>query len=193
VTDLNLAAIKARADAAYVPNWLADRPSAAPVLASAADVPALLARIADYVAALRRAGIEYPTDPRGIDDLAAMASGRLEELTTAEARIAELEAERDELFDGRMLARRERNVAEQDLEADLSDAHHEGFGAGMESADRDIDQIAAAAERRGYGRAVARLRDYADLLVRRSGDLPAVDVAWKLCQILDAVKESTDG
>jgi len=41
-----------------------------------------------------------------------------------------------------------------ELEADLSDAHHEGFGVGMESADRDIDQIAAAAERRGYERAV---------------------------------------
>jgi len=50
-----------------------------------------------------------------------------------------------------------------ELEADLSDAHHEGFGVGMESADRDIDQIAAAAERRGYERALARLRDEDEL------------------------------
>jgi len=86
-----------------------------------------------------------------------------------------------------------------ELDADLSDAHHEGFGVGMESADRDIDQIAAAAERRGYERAVARLRDDNRYLswLRSLGagvlDLEPLPPKERLARYLDAVKESTDG
>lgn len=41
----------------------------------------------------------------------------------------------------------------------LSDAYREGFGAGIESADSDRDEAIVAAERCGYDRAVANLRD----------------------------------
>jgi len=87
-----------------------------------------------------------------------------------------------------------------ELEADLSDAHHEGFGVGMESADRDIDQIAAAAERRGYERAVARLRDREAWAMWCAGRIIAagrqefsIAQATEAADYLDAVKESTDG
>jgi len=82
-----------------------------------------------------------------------------------------------------------------ELEADLSDAHHEGFGVGMESADRDIDQIATAAERRGYERAVARLRDHNAFLGWLHDNPPTRTMSQSVlaAAYLDAVKESTDG
>ena len=125
------------------------------------------------------------------------------------ARIAELEERVDGADKVAAHADRERERAEADrdqalariaeLEADLSDAHYEGFGVGMESADQDIDQIAAAAERRGYERAVARLRD-----IKRigewfnqqiaAGNADAFDESLSpAADYLDAVKESTDG
>lgn len=42
---------------------------------------------------------------------------------------------------------------------ELSDAYHEGFGAGMESADSDRDKAIAAARAAGFDAAVAALRD----------------------------------
>lgn len=48
---------------------------------------------------------------------------------------------------------------DNELTAQISDAHHEGFGAGMASAQDGIEQRIAAAEVRGYERAVANLRE----------------------------------
>lgn len=49
--------------------------------------------------------------------------------------------------------------SEDELHAQLSDAHHEGFGAGVAWSDEGRDEAIAAAEVRGYAKAVARLRD----------------------------------
>lgn len=74
----------------------------------------------------------------------------------------------------------------------LSDAYREGFGAGIESADSDRDEAIAAAERRGYEKAVANLRDDEKFEAWRSSrrHQPAT-VREFAARYLDATKETT--
>ena len=94
MTDLDLAAIQARADAATPGPWT-------------------LGIV--YGTVMRSSGGNIARDSTEAN--AEFIAHARTDVPALLARIAELEAGRDELFDGRVLARRERNLAERDLDA----------------------------------------------------------------------------
>ena len=99
-------------------------------------------------------------------------------LTDAYALVAEVEALRWQV---------------KHLTADVSDAHHEGFGAGMESAGQDLDARIAAAEARGRAWAVEALRD-SQMRARHETDRASMRIAADYLVAIDpAAKESSDG
>lgn len=78
--------------------------------------------------------------------------------------------------------------------ADISDAFHEGFGAGIGSVQDEIAERVAEAEARGYDRAVANLRDdeaYERWCRKRNfAPLSAADRA-EFAEFAEATKETT--
>jgi|SRR6185369_826380 len=118
------------------------------------------------------------TDPIALRDVAWSMARDVER---HKARIAELEAYPAMLVD--------LGVTEQ-----ISDAHHEGFGAGIAHVEDRMAEQLLAAEARGYDRAIARLR-YGQRIADHAwqANTAALDVSLRVAaDYLEAVKERTE-